>query len=400
MKLLPASRLVGFLLIFIGIIVNKWTLSPLAYDGEVSVRTGIILLFVFQLPAILAGAIILFKLASPTFPSWLTLALFLISITFSIAAIELTLSRFNKPSPRAYVGDHENRVSKNFVADQLTGWRMRPNTAFRWEIDGHWNHYRSNQQGFRNELNFNQAASPNRIILVGDSFTFGTGVEIEQTFGALLKVLLGNDVTVYNLAMPGFGLDQMWMSVRHQALPMKPTLIIMGFIDQDLDRSLTAYRPVEGFNKLTFTLDGKVLRPEGVQDKPHGAIHFLERQWVTWTVLKRMSIEMGHSIPFGDWWLRNEAIFKAVIDDCRRAGVSILFLRLPLKTWGEFPNLHRLMESQEANLLDLGSRKARPPYNVHFRTDSHINEMGHQFVANELLHWMGKNITKAFGQEN
>ena len=63
--------------------------------------------------------------------------------------------------------------------------------------------------------------------------------------------------------MPGFGLDQMWMSVRHQALPMNPTLIIMGFIDQDLDRSLTAYRHGEGFNKPTFEMDGKVLRASG-----------------------------------------------------------------------------------------------------------------------------------------
>jgi hypothetical protein len=191
MKRLPTSRLVGFLFIFIGIIVNKWTLFPLADDGEVSVRTGLFLLFVFQLPAILAGAIIIFKSASPTFPSWLTLALLMTSITFSIAVIELTLSRFNKPSPRAFVGDYENRVSKNFVVDQFTGWRMRPNTEFRWQIDGQWDHYRSNQQGFRNELDFSQDALPNRIILVGDSFTFGTGVEIEETFGALLDVQLG-----------------------------------------------------------------------------------------------------------------------------------------------------------------------------------------------------------------
>jgi hypothetical protein len=113
-----------------------------------------------------------------------------------------------------------------------------------------------------------------------------------------------------------------------------------------------------------------------------------------------MSIELGHSVPFGDWWLRNEAIFKAVIDDCRRSGVPILFLRLPLKTWGEFPNLHRLLESEEANLLDLGSPKARPPYEIHFGKDGHINETGHQFVANELLHWISKNVPTASGQEN
>jgi hypothetical protein len=402
MKLLRTTRLVGFLLIFIGVVVNKWTLYPFAPDGTLSSRTGLLFLFAFQLPAILAGAVILLKPASTVFPSWLSLALLITSITFSISVAEFTLSRFYKLRPRAFVGEFENRTSKNFVADPSTGWRMRPNiTEFLSSIrDGHRVNYRSNKQGFRSQLDFDQATSPNRIVLVGDSFTFGTGVEIEETFGALLNAQLGDDVAVYNLAMPGFGLDQMWMSVRHQALPMKPTLIIMGFIDQDLDRSLTAYRLAEGFNKPTFELDGKVLRPQGVHDKPNGAIRFLERYSVIWNLLKRISKVIGHSVPFGDWWLRNEAILKAVIGDCRSSGVSILFVRLPLKSWGEFPNLHRLMASEEANLLDLGSQKMRPPYDVHFRTDGHINKAGHQFVANELLRWLSKNFPKAFGQEN
>lgn len=400
MKLLHTTRLVGALLIFIGVVVNKWTLYPLAGDGEVSSRTGLLFLFAFQLPAILAGAVILIKAASRGFPSWFGLTLLLTSITFSIAATELTLSRFYKLRPRAFVGEFENRTSKNFVADPLTGWRMRPTTEFRWRIDGHWNHYRSNQQGFRSELDFSRAASPNRIILVGDSFTFGTGVEIEETFGALLNIALGDGVTVYNLAMPGFGLDQMWMSVRHQALPMKPTLIIMAFIDQDLDRSLTAYRRGEGFNKPTFELDGKVLRLQGVNDKPYGVIRFLENYSATWTGFKRLSKVMGHSVPFGDWWFRNEAIFKAVIGDCQKSGVSILFVRLPLKTWGEFPNLYSLMDSEEGNLLDLGSQKMRPPYDVHFRTDGHINKTGHQFVANALLRSIDRTFPKVSGEEN
>lgn len=405
MKLLRTTRLVGFLLILIGVVINKWTLYPLAGDGEVSSRTGFLFLFAFQLPAILAGAVILIKSASRAFPSWLSLAFLITSITFSIAVTELTLSRFyGLPAPRAFVGEFENRTSKNFVVDPSTGWRMRPNiTEYLSGISakhGYRVNYRSNEQGFRSELDFGRAASPKRIVLVGDSFTFGTGVELEKTFGELLKVQLGDDVAVYNLGMPGFGLDQMWMSVRHQALPMKPTLIIMAFIDQDLDRSLTAYRHFEGFNKPTFELDGEVLRPQGVHDKPHGAIRFLENYSVTWTALKRLARVMGPSVPFGDWWLRNEAIFKAVIGDCQSSGVSILFVRLPLKTWGEFPNLHRLMESEEANFLDLGSPKARPSYDVHFRTDGHINKTGHQFVANELLRWISKNFSKASGQEN
>jgi hypothetical protein len=401
MKVLGITRLVGFLFILIGVVVNKWTLSPLDPDGEVSSWTGLLFLFAFQLPAILAGAIILMRSASTAVPSWINLLLLITSITFSIAITELTLGRFIKPAPQAFVGDFENRVSKNFVADPSTGWRMRPNIReYPSGISakhGYKVNYRSNEQGFRSELDFSRAMAPKRIVLVGDSFTFGSGVELEKTFGGLMDVQLGEDVAIYNLAMPGFGLDQMWMSVRDQALPMNPTLIIMAFIDKDLDRSLTAYRYWEGFNKPTFELDGNVLRPQEVNDKPTGAIRILEAYSSTWTALKRISRILGHRVPFGEWWLRNEAIFKAVIGECRRAGVSILFVRLPLKTWKEFSNLHSLMEHEDANLLDLGSQQMRPSYPVHFRADDHINRAGHQFVAEELLRWISKNFPKAFG---
>ena len=160
MKVHRTTRLVGFLFILIGVVVNKWTLSPLDPDGEVSSWTGLLFLFAFQLPAILAGAVILIKTASTAVPSWINFPLCIISITFSIAVTELTLGRYITPAPQAFVGDFKNRASKNFVTDPSTGWRMRPNiTEYLSGISakhGYRVNYRSNEQGFRSELDFDR----------------------------------------------------------------------------------------------------------------------------------------------------------------------------------------------------------------------------------------------------
>jgi hypothetical protein len=54
---------------------------------------------------------------------------------------------------------------------------------------------------------------------------------------------------VDNMGIPGFGLDQIWLTVRTQALPLHPRLVAVAFISADLTRSQEAYRPIEGSNK-------------------------------------------------------------------------------------------------------------------------------------------------------
>src|SRR5262245_49713212 len=393
MRRLKTTQIIGVALILAGIAANKRTLAPLALDGEIGPGYEMLILLLFQLPLVLAG--IMFA-TRPRFSSWPAASnwIFLFaSATYSVALAEATIRVFPntwmfEPRPRAYVGEFQNRQSDHFVADPATGWRMRPNTEFRGRTDGRFSVYRANEEGFRSAWGFSSSERRPKIALVGDSFAFGFGVEIEETFGSLLQSQLGNTVTVWNYAMPGFGLDQMWMSVRHQALPVNPVLVVVAFIDEDLTRTLTAYRTKEGFNKPTFELQNATLRPQTTHDRPNPLIRFFEKYFSLWRGLQIGAEELGYRYRFGDWWLRNEAIFKAIIAECREAGVPVLFVRLPMKQWREFPNVHETMKTERADILDLGNPHARPSYDVHFRTDNHMNEAGHLFVATALRNWI------------
>ena len=162
---------------------------------------------------------------------WLNTAVLLLSIIVSLGIAEFLARQFFdiSASPPFYVGEFENRASENFVVDEHTGWRMRSSHTFMWRIgeDGEEHTYKSNVDGFRSNQEFSQQGP---VVLLGDSFTFGTGVTYENTFGALLENHLGT-APVYNFAMPGFGIDQMWMALQYQASRFAPKLVVVAFVD-------------------------------------------------------------------------------------------------------------------------------------------------------------------------
>lgn len=293
--------------------------------------------------------------------------------------------------PRYYVGEFENRPSRNFAVDEHTGWRMQSDHTFRWRagIKEEKNSYTSNQDGFRSPREFTGNGS---IVVIGDSFTFGTGVEYPDTFGAVLEYDL-QTLPVYNLAMPGFGIDQMWMALRHQAPNYNPELIIIAFIDGDLDRSLTAFRKAEGMNKPTFILEDGKLRPRTASDRPPGLVTSIERRLALGGLLRVTLDRIGFTLPLGSWWTLNAGIFTQMIRDAEAAGVPLLFVRLPTRGENEFPTLDAFMASQGADFIDLEAiTNSSHGEEIFIPEDNHINEEGHRIVATAIRQWVVENL--------
>jgi hypothetical protein len=288
-----------------------------------------------------------------------------------------------RPRPRAYVGEHRSRESPNFLADSVIGWRIRPGHQFRWREAGRITTYRANAQGFRSPHDFATRPRGALIALLGDSFTFGTGVEYGQTFGALIEAR-DSGRTLFNLALPGFGLDQMWVTLRYVALPLVPDLVIVAFVDQDLDRSLTAYRAMEGFTKPTFIVDGDSLRPQTLADRPSRLMRALERHSTLWIAWRQAMRRLGFRWPIGEWWRTNSALFRQMAEDARRAGVPIVFVRIPTQLPLPFPSWNALMGELGVEYVDLAHPDSLPPYPIHFPGDGHLDAAGHAFVAQRL----------------
>lgn len=311
----------------------------------------------------------------------------------AFASLVVTLGTFDvglryadwayRPTPRAIRGEFASRPSENFVTDPDTGWRMRPGHAFRWNIDGHVNEYRANRQGFRSDLDFEHPDRPVTAFL-GDSFTFGTGVDYVATYPHLVQELRPGTVA-HSYAMPGFGVDQMWRSLSHQALPNKPTFVVVGFIDQDLDRSLTAFRQGEGMAKPRFVLDAGTLRLEQPRDAPGRLWRWLDGNSSLWTAIEVARQKYARTHGGGEWFELNAEIFAAMHEESRAKGIPVLFVRMPERGHIPFPALERFMAARHMNYLDLS---VDAPDGLHFATDAHINARGHAFVASRIARTM------------
>jgi len=296
-----------------------------------------------------------------------------------------------EPRPRFQVGDEIARPSANFVPDPEIGWRMRPEHEFIVDTEEYHVRYRSNAQGFRDERKVDTPEKSRKIVLVGDSFSFGQGVPFDQTFGALIESRLPR-TAVHNLGLQGFGIDQMWRVVKSVGLPMRPDLVIVAFISDDFTRSLSAYRPDVGLNKSTFGLVGGMLEKQTPADRPNALIRFIERHSRLWVGVREASRLLGHQLPIGEWWELNRALLDAIRADCRAAGTRVLMVYLPTRELRSFPALRSYMQGTAADFVDLGNQPPSSRRPLHYPQDGHPNPEGHRYVAEAVLGWIGREI--------
>ena len=76
------------------------------------------------------------------------------------------------------------------------------------QCPGRWRFvYRTNQFGFRGEAVLpGEENGKENIVVLGDSFSFGSGVNEGEEYPAVIRERLGNRYNVINIAVPGWGL--------------------------------------------------------------------------------------------------------------------------------------------------------------------------------------------------
>src|SRR5262245_18098613 len=110
----------------------------------------------------------------------------------------------------------------------------------------------TNAMGLREPPLERVAFSDVRILAVGDSFTFGTGIDREETWPiqlerALMQRLPNLQFAIVNAGVPGYGLAQM-RDMAEELLPqIKPQLLILAVYDGGFDRLLDPFIAVEVF---------------------------------------------------------------------------------------------------------------------------------------------------------
>ncbi|MBL8843710.1 MAG: SGNH/GDSL hydrolase family protein [Planctomycetes bacterium] len=326
--------------------------------------------------------------------SWKRVALALSAVLLELLLLEAGLALFGvlPPEPRAQVGEYRNHERKRFDADPDFGWRMKPGTSFRWRTEGQEFPFLADAAGFRiDERPDAPTAVPGapRIALLGDSFTFGTGVHFHETFGAQLAASLGG--VAENRAQPGYGIDQIWQVAEKVVLAgPPPDLLVVAVILDDFERTLHAYRHAEGFNKPRFrVVDGRPV-PSGAEHNLGPLARFVDRTSRLATLWKAVERRFGQKWGVGAWWELNRACLDALFDAAARRGVRVLVVHLATAAaWRPFPALRQLVERRRAageaiTSCDLAVQWQSAPADAFWPEDGHLNAVGHAKVA-ELL---------------
>lgn len=89
-----------------------------------------------------------------------------------------------------------------------------------------------------------------RMVVIGDSFTFGWGVDLQDVYISWLERLLDaatpHTVEVVNMGVPGYNLVQEVALLEASGLAFEPQVVMVGYVSNDLDGPEPQFGPREG----------------------------------------------------------------------------------------------------------------------------------------------------------
>ena len=175
----------------------------------------------------------------------------------SIALMELG-SRFLFPEWAPVSSD------RNFWHyDPLLGWSGRPEAQGRMEFIDFSVNVTLNSQGLRDtEYSEHRVPGTQRILLLGDSFGWGFGVEKEEIFAELIEARNEN-LEIINASVSGYGTDQEYLYFLHHGHRYGADVVVLLFFGgNDFANSASAVQ--YWHNKPLFDVSGEGLSLRGV----------------------------------------------------------------------------------------------------------------------------------------
>ena len=130
-----------------------------------------------------------------------------------------------------------HRRPRAWQFDSELGWRHVPGVRGRLVSPEFDVEYRINSRGFRDSETDPSQARGKRLVLLGDSFAEGWGVEIEQAVSERLEERLstgGVPGEVFNFGMAGFGTDQQLLLFERHRRAYAPDIVLLLFYGNDL----------------------------------------------------------------------------------------------------------------------------------------------------------------------
>lgn len=286
---------------------------------------------------------------------------------------------------------------------------------------------RINSRGLRNrEILPTKAPGVYRVLVLGDSFTYGSGVAADETYPSRLEALLNRGAPhrryeVINAGVSGYGTFHEAAFLRDEGWAYQPDLLLLQvFPNNDLSENLYPFnREVRG-GFLRFKAEGPAgpawleRAKEQVRRHSHayrfvGDRYHLLRIRLGWEPFYAASLgvyERSPSAEMARGWAATRAYLGEITRMARAHGVRLLVLHAPKSvaldpdSQAAFVRFHRadpaqldwegpgrrlaeLCEAEGVAYLDLAPRFRRTgqPLSFYYPHNGHWNALGHAEVA-------------------
>lgn len=302
----------------------------------------------------------------------------------------------------------------------------RPSPVFGWELvpgasgfgrAGTFIHI--NGDGFRDvDYPLKKKATVFRIMVIGDSFTFGQGVNLEDTYSKHLERRIndmGKTSEVISCGVIGYGMWQYLETLKRKVIPYKPDLVILGLFIDDITTSVSPYKHLHnwpGTNPFAKDASGMMSRSylwnflKNSSTLLETKYRYLRGHNYLQGIEKRKEAT-GPANPESNWYqIMYGKLPKNIYSDfsrtlhkffriCETVNTQVLVVLIP-----DAAQIHE-PERQEVNLFvaqtckDIGVpfvdiikrfEKVEDPRTLYlFPLDAHTSPKGHQLIADSIF---------------
>ena len=156
------------------------------------------------------------------------------------------------PSLRAIVMEMQARARSidPYLPDPKLWYVMRPGLDFVERLPDSTFRMKTNLNFARAGFRGGTFGTPAWGVAVGDSFTFGLGVNQEDTWVAQLEKLSQREII--NLGVPGWGPQQYTRTLEQYGIPFRPKIVFYGLYNNDLGNATVFARDDGHFNEFSL----------------------------------------------------------------------------------------------------------------------------------------------------
>lgn len=306
-------------------------------------------------------------------------------IIFPLSGFELYLRSINYPTQKC---NSINIPPENYIAkyDPKLGWRYILGITFQQKPQKNYPAYsvNINQEGFRTLHLFDMTDRSKPVIMfIGDSITFGHGIEFQDTFVYKIKTLFGDKIEVINMGVQGFGTDQAFLYLKEKIDVYKPIMVVYLYAWDQPNRNInydrTQLLPCNKFvgTKPLFSLTNGTLY---LKHKPKEVSKYHKIKILTLidTILKKIPEKANSDYKYD----LTSQLIKEMRDFVENKGIPLIILNYPAD---ENEDVRQVLTEKKEYYLDL-----KPFYDENnsfyfvSKTDTHPSSLFHSLIADKF----------------